>query len=104
MTATATKLQIPAAVADRLLELLATDDTFRDLFTHDRHAALITLGLDPELVKIAPLGCMAVETLAPKAAIAAARAELTTYLTAANNHTNPHVLESGAMHAVLRHN
>ncbi|GAA0617885.1 putative modified peptide [Kribbella sandramycini] len=102
MSATATKVQIPAQVADRLLELLATDDGFRELFARDRHAALVQVGLAPELVKVSPLDCMVVERLAGKDEIAAARDELVAYLTAGGNHNNPHVLEAGRMSAVLR--
>ncbi|TDD47271.1 putative modified peptide [Kribbella antibiotica] len=97
-----TKLQIPPSVADRLLERLATDDVFRELFARDRHAALIDVGLDSEKVNGAPLACMVVETLAGKAEIAAAREALKAHLTWGGNHTSPHMLEAGAMQAVLR--
>ncbi|TDD47272.1 putative modified peptide [Kribbella antibiotica] len=99
-----TKLQIPPNVADRLLELLATDDAFRELFARDRHAALIGIGLDSQQVMGARLGCLRVENLAGKDEIAAARDTLKDYLTSAASHTNPHRLEAGAIGAVLRRN
>ena len=35
---------LPASVADKLLELLGTDDTFRELFASDTGAALLHAG------------------------------------------------------------
>ncbi|MBD0707261.1 MULTISPECIES: NHLP-related RiPP peptide [unclassified Streptomyces] len=100
-----TKPRIPPRVADRLLELLATDDSFRALFTADRHTALVQAGLDadPALLKeAAELRCLLVDELASKSDIAAAREALTAHLTSDASHTNPHAFEAGAMHAVLR--
>ncbi|MFZ3467567.1 NHLP-related RiPP peptide [Streptomyces sp. 4.24] len=102
-----TKLQIPPRVADQLLDLLATDDAFRELFKDDRHTALVQAGLDADLLQLketSALACLAVDELASKSDIAAAREELKAHLTSGASHTNPHALEAGAMHAVLRQN
>ncbi|GAA0617853.1 putative modified peptide [Kribbella sandramycini] len=100
MTVTTRKPQLPAPVVDRLLDLLATDDAFRDLFAHDRQAALTAVGCEtPD-----GFGCLAVDRLAAKTVIAAARDELRAYLLSGAAYNNPHILESGATHAVLRHN
>ncbi|WP_165956850.1 NHLP-related RiPP peptide [Kribbella antibiotica] len=98
------KLEIPPAVADRLLELLATDDGFRALFARDRRTALMQAGLEvePEQLRASALSCMVVETLASKGEIAAAREALKAHLTEGGNHNNPHALEAGRMSAVLR--
>ncbi|MFI6642543.1 NHLP-related RiPP peptide [Streptomyces sp. NPDC050504] len=100
-----TKPRIPHRVADRLLELLATDDAFRELFKADRHAALVQAGLDADpsqLKEASALGCLVVNELASKSDIAAARDTLKAHLTSDASHTNPHAFEAGAMHAVLR--
>ncbi|GAA0617879.1 putative modified peptide [Kribbella sandramycini] len=99
MSTTATKLQIPPHVADRLLELLATDDGFRELFARDRHAALVQVGVAPELVQVAPLECMKVERLASKSELAATRAELVAGLTSTSGQVAPHALEAQPLHA-----
>ncbi|MET8539252.1 NHLP-related RiPP peptide [Kitasatospora sp. NPDC004799] len=99
------KLHLPAAVVDRLLELLSTDDHFRRLFTQDRHAALVRAGcaLSAEQLRAAsPLTCLTVGRLAAKEAIADAREELRAHLLTDAAYSNPHALESGEMHAVLR--
>ncbi|MFI6642542.1 NHLP-related RiPP peptide [Streptomyces sp. NPDC050504] len=101
------KLRLPADVVDRLLDLLSTDDRFRRLFTQNRHEALVQAGcaLTAEQLRAAtPLRCLTVDQLAGKEAIAGAREELRAHLLADAAYSNPHALESGAMHAVLRHN
>ncbi|WP_165956851.1 NHLP-related RiPP peptide [Kribbella antibiotica] len=101
------KLRIPHEVVDRLLELLATDDAFRELFRQDRHAALIQAGWElPEeqLRANSSLDCLTVNRLASKETIAGARAELRAHLLTEAAYNNPHRLDAGAMHAVLRHN
>lgn len=100
-----TKLRIPPEVADRLLQLLATDDAFRELFKGDRHAALVQAGLDADpsrLRETSGLPCLVVDRLASKSDIAAAREALKAHLMSDASHTNPHAFEAGAMHAVLR--
>lgn len=101
------KLHIPADVVDRLLDLLSTDDCFRQLFAQNRHAALVQAGcvLSEERLRAAsPFRCLTVDRLAGKEAIAGAREELRAHLLADAAYNNPHALEAGAMHAVLRHN
>lgn len=101
------KLHLPADVIDRLLDLLSTDDRFRELFTRNRHAALVEAGCElsaEQLRAASPLRCLTVERLADKETIAAAREELRAHLLADAAYSNPHALESGAMHAVLRQN
>ncbi|MET9349503.1 NHLP-related RiPP peptide [Streptomyces termitum] len=100
-----TKPRIPPGVADRLLELLSTDDAFRELFRKDRHAALVRAGFeaDPErLRETSALACLRVDELASKADIAAAREALRAHLTSDASHTNPHAFEAGTAHAALR--
>ncbi|MFF4381163.1 NHLP-related RiPP peptide [Kitasatospora sp. NPDC001547] len=99
------KLHLPADVVDRLLDLLSTDDRFRRLFTHNRHAALVEAGCalsEEQLRAASPLSCLTVDRLADKEAIAGAREELRAHLLADAAYSNPHALESGEMHAVLR--
>ncbi|WP_162688756.1 MULTISPECIES: NHLP-related RiPP peptide [unclassified Streptomyces] len=101
------KLHLPADVVDRLLDLLSTDDHFRGLFTQNRHAALAQAGCalsEDQLRAASPFSCLAVNRLAGKEAIAGARAELRAHLLADAAYSNPHALEAGSMHAVLRHN
>ncbi|MFJ4906416.1 NHLP-related RiPP peptide [Streptomyces sp. NPDC093249] len=101
------KLHLPADVVDRLLDLLSTDDRFRRLFARNRHAALVEAGcaLSEERLRAAsPFSCLAVDRLASKEVIAGAREELRAHLLADAAYNNPHALESGATHAVLRLN
>lgn len=63
-------------LVDTLLDLLSSDDAFRDQFSADPAAALQSLGATD--VSLAP--CMEVETLASKETIAAARNELRDHL------------------------
>lgn len=77
-----------AVLADRLLDLLSTDDAYRARFQHDPRAALAEIGyVAPGPARMAANGGLPVampealvdckvETLAPKEVIAAARAEI----------------------------
>jgi len=67
-------------VADLLLDRLANDDGFRDLFVADPAAALGVLGPEAETF-VAAARCMQVTQLADKATIAAARDSLRAMLT-----------------------
>jgi putative modified peptide len=76
-------------VAGKLLDKLGTDNEFRRLFKKDPKAALIQAGYKlpkgdataaAELDRIC--GCMAVQSIAPKADIVKARESLHAYLTA----------------------
>jgi putative modified peptide len=91
-------------VADRLLDLLSTDDAFRRLFRKDPLAALVQAGHKPTMEELAAsaaerlgppfkppgpppaappvAGCARVERLASKTAIVKARDELRSMLTA----------------------
>lgn len=68
-------------VVDRLLDKLATDNSFRRLFKQDPAAALVQVGLAAD-VAAATGKCCRVQSLAPKARIAEARSELKAMLTA----------------------
>ena len=64
-------------VADRLLDLLSSDDKFRDLFVRDPVSALLRVGYSASDKELAQLrSTMKVDSLAPKDAIAAARVQL----------------------------
>jgi len=88
----ATKKSAPLdpKVADKLLELLSTDNEFRRLFKKDPQAALAQAG-HPEAKAALRTGaaptatsaasCMQVQRIAPKATIAKARSELKLMLT-----------------------
>lgn len=83
-------------VADKLLDLLSTDNEFRRLFKKDPQAALAKAGHPEAKAAVAALrkgspelstapttaGCCRVQRIAPKAAILKARTELKEMLTA----------------------
>lgn len=86
--------------ADRLLELLSTDDEFRELFVKNREAALERVGYsDPTNTTIQ---CNAVSSIASKQDIAAAREELKRHLTSSAALTIPHCFEAGKISDTLR--
>lgn len=104
-------------VADRLLDLLSTDDEFRHLFKDDPRAALIQAGWNPpsdfkspaiaEASNLATtgssaMGCYSVSSIAAKDEIAAAREQLKSYLTSALAPTNPHCFEAGKVSGTLK--
>lgn len=88
MTTTTTTAALAPAIADRLLDLLSTDDLFRERFQHDPLAALHAIGHEapPPAQMTAcgetigampqPFAECKVRELAPKETIAAARAEI----------------------------
>lgn len=95
-------------VADKLLDLLSTDNEFRRLFKKDPLAALAKVGHKPSKDALAaarkgppftPPGppsqvpptskCLAVQRIAPKAAIAKARDEIKAMLTQGLSYTTP---------------
>jgi|EndMetStandDraft_6_1072998.scaffolds.fasta_scaffold206983_1 putative modified peptide len=90
-------------IADRLLDLLSTDDAFRELFSSDPQAALAQVGYRPEPLKsatgIAPDastaglktvdGCCTVKALASKEAIVQARDAIRAMLLAGMAQTPP---------------
>lgn len=87
------------AVADKLLELLSTDNDFRELFEKDPVAAVRKAGHDiPEGTAMA---CMATVQVAPKEEIAEARVMIKDFLTSAAAYNNPHCFEAGKIVSTL---
>ena len=88
MTIKTTTAPLAPAIADRLLDLLSTDDLFRERFQRDPLAALRSIGHEPgapsQMTACGEsLGAMPqpfaeckVQELAPKETIAAARGEI----------------------------
>jgi putative modified peptide len=88
-------------IADRLLDLLGTDDGFRDLFRDDPLAALRTIGYESPTpgkmtacglmpaVELEPFAECKVQHLASKADILSAREEIKSMLTRGLAHTTP---------------
>lgn len=69
-------------VADRLLDLLSSDDVFRELFARDPASALIQAGYDGSRQDLALLQArLKVGAVAPKETVAASRDEIRTSLT-----------------------
>ncbi|MDX1529440.1 MAG: NHLP-related RiPP peptide [Gammaproteobacteria bacterium] len=101
---------LPAHVADRLLDLLSTDDEFRAAFKDNPAAALSTLGYqDAEthagkksLVEGEAFYCMTTRELASKEEILEAREELKAHLTAYTNHQVIYCFEAGKISSILR--
>ena len=77
-----TSARIEPQVADRLLELLGTDDVFRQLFKNDPKQALQKVGFIESASEASPAVCfMGIEKLASKAEILGSRAALKIMLT-----------------------
>jgi putative modified peptide len=88
MTSQMKTAPLDAELADRLLDLLSTDDAYRTRFQHDPRGALAEIGyVAPTRARMTACGSLPVaspealvdckvEELAPKEAIAAARAEI----------------------------
>jgi putative modified peptide len=77
-------------VADRLLDLLGTDDAFRRLFTRDPATALAQVGFIRPEGTVAPNDCFwGITQLASKAQIAQARDEIRLMLTRGLAQTAP---------------
>jgi len=88
------------SVADKLLELLSTDDDFRELFVTDSTSALAKVGYsEPEN---ATIECTSVTSLAPKEEIAAAHEQLKKYMTSQLALHDPHCFEAGKIDPTLR--
>lgn len=81
------------AVAENLLQLLATDDAFRQTFVADPRAALATLG--HELPDCPNPPCLKVETLASKEEFSQAREQLVDHLTSVAGLTVVFCYEAG---------
>lgn len=108
-------------VADKLLDLLSTDNEFRRLFKQDPQAALAKVGYQPAIEAMAasrrgpPLtppgppanippvfACARVGSIATKQEISAARDELKAYLTSTAALTVIFCFESGKVTSNLR--
>lgn len=86
--------------ADKLLDLLSTDNEFRRLFKRDPHAALKEIG--HELPPGTTLTCMSVNRIAPKQEIEASRKQIKSQLTAQGMYNVPHCFEAGMINSTLR--
>jgi putative modified peptide len=101
MTAKPVTAPLSPEIADRLLDLLSTDDGFREAFQRDHLAALRTIGYQsPEPAKMTACGLAVqaqpepfagcrVDELAPKEDILAARDEIRAMLTSGLAQTSP---------------
>lgn len=87
-------------VADKLLDLLSTDNQFRRLFKRDPHAALKEVG--HELPPGTTLTCMSVNRIAPKREIEASREQIKSQITAQGMYNTPHCFEAGMITSTLR--
>ncbi len=97
------KQPLDAKTADKLLNLLSTDNAFRRLYKKDPLAALAQAGHKPAADAAALLACCQVNaTLATKQEIAAAREQLKSYLTSTAIYTNPHHFDAGKTPSILR--
>jgi putative modified peptide len=78
--------KFPREVAERLLDKLSSDDSFRALFLDDARAAMAAIGYETPAAYAGVPGsdpimcCLEVRSLAPKQVLAAARQELATRL------------------------
>ena len=106
---------LEARIADRLLDLLSTDDGFRDRFQRDHLSALAEIGYVPQepprmtacgataMAAAEPFADCKVNELASKAAIAAARDEIRAMLTRGLSQTVPNLdAANSASHFVRR--
>lgn len=105
---------LPAMVIDRLLDLLGSDDAYRQRFHENPATALAEIGYmhdqpHANFGKFAgkpmegqALYCMTASQLASKEEIQQARAELRSFLTTQANHIVVFAFESGQMDSVLR--
>lgn len=92
------------AIADKLLEKLSSDDSFRSQFSSNPAGALISLGVPEAAANLATSGnsCLCTRNLASKQEIAATREALLSYLTSKGTHTVVHAFELGETAAKLR--
>ncbi|WP_363799409.1 NHLP-related RiPP peptide [Lysobacter firmicutimachus] len=88
-------------IADKLLDLLSSDDQFRQLFASNPEGALQSVGLAPLQSEAALTGgsCLNVSLLASKEELQASRDVLRDYFTSAGTHTVVFVLEFGHVQA-----
>ncbi|SEL93547.1 putative modified peptide [Pseudoxanthomonas sp. GM95] len=96
MTADTPKLTQEQAI--ELLDLLSSDDGFREQFATDPAAALLALGVD---CGGTPPPCGCVDVLASKEELAAAREQFLRYFAAPIHMQGTVVFESGTVQAAL---
>ncbi|MGV8940698.1 MAG: NHLP-related RiPP peptide [Lysobacter sp.] len=97
-------------VADKLLDLLSTDDGFRAAFKADPAAALAQIGHPgagqhagkTSIAEGETFYCMTADQLAPKEEIMQAREELKSYLTSYTDHQVIFCFEAGKITSTLR--
>lgn len=101
MTTKARTAPLDAAIADRLLDLLGTDDLFRERFQREPLAALRSIGYEsPDATRMTACGALParqpepfddckVTQLAPKEVIVTARDQIRTMLLRGLNQTAP---------------
>lgn len=97
-------------VADKLLDLLSTDDKFRSAFKADPAAALAQVGHPnaeqhagkASIAEGETFYCMTADQLAPKEEIMQARDELKSYLTSYTDHQVIFCFEAGKITSTLR--
>lgn len=106
MAAKSTTAPLSPEVADRLLDLLSTDDTFRDLFQAEPLTALRSIGYQSPIpgkmtacglapaAELEPFADCKVENLADKDTIRASRDDIRSMLTSGLAQTAPQ-LDSG---------
>jgi len=96
-------------VADKLLDLLSTDDKFRSTFKADPAAALAQIGHSgaerhtgkASITEGETFYCMTAEQPAPKEEIMQAREELKSFLTSQTDHSVVHCFEAGKIASAL---
>jgi putative modified peptide len=89
--------KLPEPVVDSLLDKLANDDDFRELFTSDTRGALASLGYAQAMDRSVTQGiwfCLKVESLASKDAIRAGMEQLRLQFTTAFIPLMPFALEA----------
>jgi putative modified peptide len=87
-------------VADKLLDLLSTDNEFRRLFKKDPQAALAKLGhrAPPTTKRM----CASIKAIAPKQEIADARDQLNAHMISSGIFTIPHCFEAVKVASCMR--
>lgn len=93
------KRPLDAKTAEKLLDLLSTDNEFRRKFKANPAAALESIGhREPAGTR----ACASVKAIAPKQELIAARDALHEHLTTTAIFINPHAFEAGKVAASLR--
>lgn len=101
---------LTADVADKLLDLLSTDDGFRSVFQSDPAAALAKIGHPSaeqhagkaSIAEGEAFYCMTADRLASKEEIMQAREQLKSFLTAQTDHRVIYCFEAGKVESTLR--